>query len=122
MHGNQAWLEPHEQTTPNSAAPISQLKAALVLNSGSAYRWADLGEAYASAHETQKATYSFERAVERAPNNPTILLRAANTYFYLGNYSATRRCLAIIRRRPELGEYYPLVDLTERRMPPNPVR
>lgn len=100
----------------NSAGTIVQLQRALDFDPGSAYRWADLGEAFATAHQEVKARESFERAVTAGPRNPAILVRAANFYFSSGDDAGTMRLFARVLDQPELGEYYTAAFLTYVRM------
>jgi tetratricopeptide (TPR) repeat protein len=95
---------------------IRELQRAVTFDPASAYAWADLGEVFLTAHQPNKARYCLERAIVAGPNSPTILVRAANTYFTLGDYRGTMRYFSRVLQNPELTDYYPAVFLTYTRM------
>lgn len=122
-----SWLCPEEfsdqrtlalvrNSAKGSAHSLSELQRALQLNSASAYRWADLGEAELNLNHKDQASYCFERALAAGPGNPAILLRAANFNFAIKNERASLRNLEAILRNPELGDYYQRAFLTYSRM------
>lgn len=85
---------------------VAELKRALVFDSASAYRWADLGEAFLNTGDPQKAGYSFSRAVEAGPRNPAILMRAANFWFSIGDRRKMMQYGSAILRDSQLADYY----------------
>jgi hypothetical protein len=82
-----------------SADTVGAFQAVLTRDSVSAYRWADLGEAFLSSGKREEARKCLVRAIELAPYSPTILLRAATFYFRTGENNAalphTSRILAL---------------------------
>ena len=87
----------------NLLGPVGAVREgelALTSDMASGYRWCDLGEVLLEAGMERKAAACLSRAVELGPKAPHILMRAANTYFRLGDVasalSCTRRILAIV--------------------------
>ncbi|MBV9303328.1 MAG: hypothetical protein JOY62_03625 [Acidobacteriaceae bacterium] len=105
----QAWDGTSSQAT-------SELKRALIYDSASPYRWADLAEVLANSKQLKSARYCFQRALATGPHNPAILCRAANFYFSSGDYPATLRCLSAVLSNPDLDTYYWPAFLTYSRM------
>jgi tetratricopeptide (TPR) repeat protein len=95
---------------------LRQFQRAVLLDSASAYRWADLAEAEVTSKNSEAARYSFQRALTQGPGNPVILFRAANFYFQIGDSQATLRSLNAILRNPELTQYYEPAFLTYSRL------
>jgi Tfp pilus assembly protein PilF len=102
---------------PTEATPILAAQQAIREAPASAYRWADLGDAFQNAQQADKADYAFHQALLAGPRNPVILLRSGNFYFSAGGYSKALECFSAILRDPELRSYYPSVYLTYDRMP-----
>ncbi len=94
---NIAW-QPLSEGVP-SALPAFQ--EALRRDPASPYRWSDLGEANLQAGLEQDARYCFRQAVRQGPYIPSILLRAANFHFMVGERQAVlelgARCLTAFR-------------------------
>ena len=99
-----------------SRRATSEAKRALLFDSASPYRWADLGEILANARQFDTAEYCFRQALAAGPNDPAILCRAANFFFTTGNHPATLRCLSTVLSNPELAQYYLPAFLTLSRM------
>ena len=100
---------------------------ALARDPASPYRWSDLADSYTRAGRLEQARYCHRQSVERGPNAPRILLRAAN-FFYAHDeidraLSLTARALAlsrdydpaIFRNFTRMG--IPAADILRRGMP-----
>ncbi len=74
---------------------------ALARDPASPYRWSDLADSYTSAGRLEQARYCHQQSVERGPNTPRILLRAANFLYAHGESDRalrlTARALALSR-------------------------
>lgn len=57
--------------------PVAEFEEALRRDPAYPYRWCDVGAALLAAGDTAKARECFSRGVERGPNSPPILMRAA---------------------------------------------
>jgi tetratricopeptide (TPR) repeat protein len=101
---------------PASKLSIPEAQAALVLDPGSAFRWADLADAEINADNIPGAKYSFRRALAAGPGSPAILFRAATFYLRLEDYPETLAKLTAILRNPDLSEYYSRVFSLYRQM------
>ena len=100
---------------------------ALARDPASPYRWSDLADSYTRAGRLEQARYCHQRSVERGPNTPRILLRAANFFYGHGEIDPalrlTARALAlsrnydqaIFRNFTRLG--MPAADILRRGMP-----
>ena len=82
---------------------VSAIKEALELlrrSPASAERWCTLGDAYLQAGEPARAHAAYARALERGPNSPPILMRAANFAWEIGETSGylrhTGRVLSLV--------------------------
>ncbi|HEY3936971.1 MAG TPA: hypothetical protein VGL97_06050 [Bryobacteraceae bacterium] len=123
-----AWLCPEEFTEFRAAAlqqagshghsiyALQEFQRAVLLDSASAYRWADLAEAEWNARQVDSAKYCYQRALAAGPGNPAILLRVADFAFRTHDAQATTRSLSAILRNPELTAYYPAAFQIYRRM------
>jgi hypothetical protein len=112
-----AWLCPEEFSDRRTselirAGAVAELQRALVFDSASAYRWANLGEGYFNAGNPQLGRYAFLHAVAAGPRNPAILMRAANFAFSVGDFRKTMQYGSAILRDPMLADYYAPIFLT----------
>jgi tetratricopeptide (TPR) repeat protein len=113
-----------------SAAPPEKILEYLRRDPAGPYRWEDLGESLQQAGRTKEARYSFQRAVALAPTYPTMLYRAADFYFSLGEkQEGIRLAVAALKSDPEdtdsaFREYdsgrIPLADVLDSGLPPIP--
>ncbi len=92
------------------------LRRAVLQEPASAYRWADLGEAYFEKKQLEQGKACFQRALLAGPRSPSVLTRAANFYFETGDYTNVLRCVSEILRDPYSTSYYPAAFLTYTRM------
>lgn len=116
-----AWLCPEEfsdrraseliRQSPGGGA-LNELRRALILDSASAYRWANLGDGLFNAGNLPSARYSFVRAVAAGPGNPAILMRAVNFSFSAGDLRQMMQYGAAILSNSQLTDYYTPVFLT----------
>jgi tetratricopeptide (TPR) repeat protein len=123
-----AWLCPGEFRDARTSAlqqagahrhaiyALNEFQRAVLLDSASAYRWADLAEAEMNVRQVDSAKYCYQRALAAGPGNPAILLRAADFAFRTNDPEATVRSLSAILRNPELAAYYPAAFVIYRRM------
>jgi tetratricopeptide (TPR) repeat protein len=122
------WLCP-EEFTPERVFALSQQAAlgnaqgqlrdfqrALLADSASAYRWADLADSEFNVNDLAKAKYAYEQALKAGPRSPVILFRAANFDFETGDYPRAVNNLSQILRDPNLAGYYDTVFLTYSRL------
>jgi O-antigen ligase/tetratricopeptide (TPR) repeat protein len=113
-----------------AAAPPEKILEYLRRDPAGPYRWLDLGESLQRAGRTKEARYSFQRAVALAPTYPTMLYRAADFYFGLGeNQEGIGLSVAALKSDPEntdsaFSEYdsgkIPLGDVLASGLPPIP--
>jgi O-antigen ligase len=113
-----------------AAAPPEKILEYLRRDPAGPYRWEDLGESSQKAGRTKEARYSFERAVALAPTYPTMLYRAADFYFSLGEkQEGIRLAVAALKSDSEntdsaFREYdsgqIPLRDVLDSGLPPIP--
>jgi tetratricopeptide (TPR) repeat protein len=89
----------------HSAYVLREFQRAVLLDSASAYRWADLAEAEAARGLLDAARYSLRRALAAGPGNPAILFRAADFEWRMGDAQASIRNAAAILRNPELSAF-----------------
>ena len=100
---------------------------ALARDPASPYRWSDLADVHTRAGRLEQAQYCHQRSVERGPNTPRILLRAAN-FFY--GHNEIDRALRLSARALALSRDYdqaifrnyarlriPAADILQRGMP-----
>lgn len=111
---------------------LQELSRALMLDSASAYNWANLADAEMNAGNVNKAKYCFQQAVKAGPFDPVILFRAANFEFQTGDSQSTLLHLRTILQDPELTNYYepafltysrlglPIQQILDRGVPKNP--
>jgi hypothetical protein len=98
---------------------IVLFKDLLQRDSQDAYRWADLGEAYADAGQKENARYCYDQVLALAPYYANLLLRAANFHFEFGeNKEALAVTARILRLTPDydsviFSEYTRLVAQVE---------
>jgi tetratricopeptide (TPR) repeat protein len=123
-----AWLCPGEFTDSRTADlqqagthghsiyALQEFQRAVLLDSASAYRWADLAESEWNARQLDSARYCYQRALAAGPGNPAILLRAADFAFRANDSQAATRSLSAILRNPELTAYYPAAFQIYQRM------
>ncbi len=100
---------------------------ALARDPASPYRWSDLADSYTSAGRLEEARYCHQQSVERGPNIPRILLRAANFFYRQDEIDRalrlTARALASSRDYDKaiFGNYarldIPVADILHRGMP-----
>lgn len=87
-----------ERELEASAAPAA--REYLSRSPASAERWSTLGDASLLAGETANARYAYSQALERGPDSPPILMRAANFEWELGDFAGylrlTRRVLSLV--------------------------
>ncbi len=95
---------------------MSEAQAALIIDPGSAFRWADLADAEINADNIQGAKYAFRRALAAGPGSPAILFRAATFYLRLEDYPETLAKLTAILRNPDSSDYYSRVFSMYRQM------
>jgi hypothetical protein len=112
-----AWLCPEEFSDRRVSellrkGDVAELQRALVFDSASAYRWANLGQGFFHAGNLQSARYSFEHAVAAGPGNPAILMRAANFSFAAGDSRKMMQYGSALLRNPQLADYYAPIFLT----------
>lgn len=79
--GNQGYRQLWLGNVDGPGGAVHLFEQALQSDPAFPYRWSDLGEALLMARQPDRARYSFQRAVELAPHDPQIRLRAANFYF-----------------------------------------
>jgi tetratricopeptide (TPR) repeat protein len=89
---------------------VALFRDALKRDPQNAYRWADLGEAYADAGQKENAHYCYEQVQALAPHYANLLLRAANFYFQIGE---NKEALAITARILRLIPDYDSVIFSE---------
>lgn len=94
----------------------AEFERALRLDPASPYAWADFGEATLNSSQRELSTYSFARAVAAAPNSPSILMRAGNGAFILGDARQTMYYMSRVLWNSESAEYHPPVFLTYSRL------
>ena len=123
-HARQELWQAGPLGTPTQSLLFQQ---ALARDPASPYRWSDLADSYTRAGRLEEAGYCHQQSVERGPNIPRILLRAAN--FFYGQDEIDRalrlsaRALAlsrdydeaIFRNYARLG--IPAADILHRGMP-----
>jgi len=84
----------------NLEKAATELRSVLQQDPQNPYRWADLGEAYLQAGQSENARYCYSRMLALGPNSPPLLLRAANFHFAIGESKAalliTARILSLI--------------------------
>ncbi len=109
--------------------PLTQARAALLLNPASAYRWADLADSEMNAKNLENGKFCVRQALASAPGNPAILFRAANFYLRTEEYPQVLEQLITVLRNPALSPYYdrvftlysemdlPLADLLNQGLP-----
>jgi tetratricopeptide (TPR) repeat protein len=82
------------------ASAIQEARELLRRSPASAERWCTLGDAYLRTGEIGHARYAYTQALERGPNSPPILMRAAHFEWVLGNTAGylrhTGRVLALV--------------------------
>lgn len=71
-------------TERNFPAAVALYQEALRRDPASAYRWADLAEAFYAAGDTPRARQSFDRALQLGPHILPVSVRDANFHFQLG--------------------------------------
>ena len=79
--GNQGYRQLWLGNVDGRGGALHLFEQALKSDPAFPYRWSDLGEALLVARQPDRARYCFGRAVELAPHDPQIRLRAANFYF-----------------------------------------
>jgi putative inorganic carbon (hco3(-)) transporter len=77
-------------------APTAILQTALSRDSGSALRWADLGDTYLRTNDIAEARYCFSRAANLAPHIPPVLMRVATFYYVSGETKQALRLGAAV--------------------------
>ena len=113
---NRTFTMLQESAAGGSAVLLPDLVRGLLLDSASAYAWANVAEAERDARQMRLAKYCFEHALAAGPGNPAIRFRAANFAFLTGDPAAVLRDLAGILRNPDLTSYYPAAFLTYSRL------
>ncbi len=103
-------------TLGNAAGQLREFQRALLADSASAYRWADLADSEFHLNDIAKAKYAYERALNAGPRSPAILFRAANFDFETGDYPSAVHNLSQILRDSNLYSYYDTVFLTYSRL------
>ncbi len=94
-----AYRELSQPEPESTTAAIAAFREALARNPASAYRWSDLGQAFLASGDTKQSQYCFERALDRGPNAPIILMRAANYHFQIGEVTPAMRCAARVMKQ-----------------------
>jgi len=94
----------------DSQKAIALFKDLLQRDSQDAYRWADLGEAYADAGQKEIARYCYDQVQALAPYYANLLLRAANFHFQVGE---NKEALAVTARILRLTPDYDSVIFSE---------
>ncbi len=100
----------------NQAEALREFSRALLLDSASAYNWANLADAEMNARNVSIAGYCFQQALSAGPYDPVILFRAANFEFQAGDTQNTLSHLRTILQDPELTTYYEPAFLTYSRL------
>jgi hypothetical protein len=77
----QARIAARDPGVASAQRAFVDFRTALLRDIAYPYRWCDLGEASLLAGRIEEARYCFSRAVELAPNSPSILLQAAEFHF-----------------------------------------
>ena len=89
----------------DSGAAVRHFENALKADPVFPYRWSDLGDALVIAGETGRARQYFNRALELAPHDPQIALRAANFHFRAGEPDqAMKLDSGVLRQVPDYDE------------------
>ena len=90
------WSGGHE--LEESAIPLA--REFLRRSPASPERWCTLGDAYLRSGEIGHARYAYAQALERGPNSPPVLMRAAHFEWELGNTAGylrhTGRVLSLV--------------------------
>jgi hypothetical protein len=105
-----------ESAAGGSAALLPELLRGLLLDSASAYAWANVAEAERDARQMGLAKYCFDRALAAGPGNPAILFRAAQFALLTGDPADVLHDVANILRNPDLTSYYPAAFQTYSRL------
>jgi len=85
-----------------SGGAIETFVTALRRDPASPYRWCELGEALLEAGRIDQARYCFRRGVTLGPGTPSVLMRAANFHFRLGeNPAALAYTIRVLEMTPE---------------------
>jgi hypothetical protein len=95
---------------------LQEFSRALLLDSASAYNWANLADVEMNARNVNMARYCFQQAAKAGPSDPVILFRAANFEFQTGDAQSTLFHLHTILQDPELTTYYEPAFLTYSRL------
>ncbi len=103
-------------TLGDAAGQLRDFQRALLADTASAYRWADLADSEFHVNDLAKAKYAYARALQAGPRSPVILFRAANFDFEAGDYPGVLHNLSQILRDPYLESYYDTVFLTYSRL------
>jgi hypothetical protein len=84
---------------------VETFTAALQRDPASPYRWCELGEALVEAGRIEQARYCFLRGVALGPGTPSILMRAANLHFRLGeSRAAVAYTTRVLEMTPEFDQ------------------
>jgi len=84
---------------------VEAFEAALRRDPASPYRWCELGETLLEAGRTEEARRCFRRGVELGAGTPSILMRAANFHFRLGeNRQALTFTIRVLAMTPEFDQ------------------
>ncbi|HWR51697.1 MAG TPA: tetratricopeptide repeat protein [Bryobacteraceae bacterium] len=94
---------PYEEIPTEGPGRIPALERALRGDLASARRWCDLGDALADAERMEKADLCYKRAVQLAPGNALIQIRAVN---FRVIHEQTDQMLPIAKRVLELTRTY----------------
>ncbi len=100
----------------DSAGQLRDFQRALLADSASAYRWADIGDAEFNLHDLTKAQYAYQQALASGPHSLVILQRAANFFFEAGMPEEAVVQLGKLLSDPTLAAYYDTVFLTYSRL------
>lgn len=102
------------QGSPQEA--LREFSRAVMLDSASAYNWANLADAEMNSGNANMTRYCFQQAVKAGPSDPVILFRAANFEFQTGDSQDTVSHLRMILQDTELTNYYEPAFLTFSRL------
>jgi hypothetical protein len=99
-----------------AAVPIAELLEALRRDTNNPNRWSDVGEAMLRAGNTEKAAYCFSTSVILGPDDPAVLLRAAEfDYGLQENTRALKRTSRVLEKTATYGDVI-LASYTSRKI------